>query len=125
MQIPAGWYPDPARPEARRYWDGAGWTAGVASTSANPTYGWPARAQVWRTGERLFAMTLAIWFLSGTLITFARHWIPWPAVATAMSLVNLVLVVTGLPVATIGAIMWAVEARRRKGLPQPLWPHVW
>jgi hypothetical protein len=23
---PAGWYPDPARPGGRRYWDGTGWT---------------------------------------------------------------------------------------------------
>jgi hypothetical protein len=30
---PAGWYPDPAAPHARRYWDGHAWTEGVQQHS--------------------------------------------------------------------------------------------
>jgi flagellar biosynthesis/type III secretory pathway protein FliH len=29
--VPAGWYPDPQRPEWRRYWDGTNWTDQVAT----------------------------------------------------------------------------------------------
>ena len=33
---PAGWYPDPVRPGATRYWSGTGWTDQVSSPAAEP-----------------------------------------------------------------------------------------
>ncbi len=32
---PAGWYPDPAAPDAQRYWDGQAWTTHTHSASAS------------------------------------------------------------------------------------------
>jgi hypothetical protein len=33
---PAGWYPDPANPSSRRYWDGSTWTAQTTPSAGAP-----------------------------------------------------------------------------------------
>jgi uncharacterized membrane protein YhaH (DUF805 family) len=54
MSTPApGWYPDPARPDLTRYWDGTGWTEHTApSTSAfgAGTNQWTAYAEAPQVG---------------------------------------------------------------------------
>lgn len=36
MSIPAGWYPDPAEPEIKKYWDGEEWINEQATAKAEP-----------------------------------------------------------------------------------------
>lgn len=44
-EFPAGWYPDPTRPDLRRYWDGRAWTEHVADSGATPADPMPAAAR--------------------------------------------------------------------------------
>ena len=54
---PAGWYPDPVRPGATRYWSGTGWTDQVSAPVAEPALaplgppGLPVRCRSGRRGS--------------------------------------------------------------------------
>lgn len=66
-QPAAGWYPDPARPDRLRYWDGQAWsqfTGPAAQAPWVPSYGseWPAQKMPPRRKSPLAAFLLVLLF---------------------------------------------------------------
>lgn len=54
MAVLAGWYPDPTRAAAYRFWDGQQWTAAVAVVTVAPPRDWCQRHPAW-------TMLIAFW----------------------------------------------------------------
>lgn len=73
--IPAGWYPDPAGGDGKRWWDGAGWTQNVREPETPPpasTFGGtyvPAELRSvtpFPTAEVGIGYTRASWWIAGS-----------------------------------------------------------
>lgn len=98
MSAPAGWYPDPAGAPDQRWWDGAQWTAQLASYYRAP--------QQAKAPEGTSPYTPWIWFV--LLLPMASvpmlFFIDWPGMMRAM------LVPSAGPFAVYGAFGWAYWA---------------
>jgi hypothetical protein len=126
-QIPAGWYPDPAGGDGKRWWDGSQWTSNTREAEqapALPTFGnyVPAEDRSVRPvlrGDAGVAYTRASWWLS-----LSPLWVVIPQVilvesveALASGLTPAATFVPGLALLNVliwVALVWLAFADRRK-----------
>jgi Protein of unknown function (DUF2510) len=116
--VPAGWYPDPAGGDGKRWWDGATWSAHVQEAPAPPpvaTFGAyvppeaRALAPLPTAGEAGIAYTRTSWWLAWSPI-----WVVVPqatVVGVFYSIAPPPLAPLVLGLAVVNIVVWAVLLR--------------